>query len=219
MEIIATFIDIILHLDKHLIWLVENYGSWVYLILFLIIFCETGLVVTPFLPGDSLLFVAGAIAATGAMEVTGLAALLMLAAFCGDNTNYWIGRYFGPRIFTRTDSRLLNRAHLEKTEAFYARHGGKTIIFARFLPIIRTFAPFVAGIGQMIYPRFMAYSAFGSIFWISFFVFGGFFFGNVPIVKNNLTFFIFGIIIISVLPGVIQFMRGWLENRAAARSR
>jgi membrane-associated protein len=213
LELLATFIDIILHLDKHLIWLVENYGSWIYLILFLIIFCETGLVVTPFLPGDSLLFVAGAIAATGAMEVQLLAALLVLAAFCGDNTNYWIGRYFGPRIFAHPNSRLLNRAHLEKTRQFYEKHGGKTVIFARFLPIVRTFAPFVAGIGRMVYPHFVAYSAFGSVFWISFFVFGGFFFGNVPIVKNNLTFFIFGIIIISVLPGIIQFLRSRFGNR------
>ena len=150
MELLATFIDVILHLDKHLIWVVQNYGSWIYLILFLIIFCETGLVVTPFLPGDSLLFVAGAIAATGAMEVQLLAALLMLAAFCGDNTNYWIGRYFGPKIFKRSDSPLLNRAHLEKTRQFYEKHGGKTVIFARFLPIVRTFAPFVAGIGRML---------------------------------------------------------------------
>lgn len=217
MELLASFIDIILHLDRHLVWLVQNYGSQVYFILFLIIFCETGLVVTPFLPGDSLLFVAGAIAATGAMEVQWLALLLMLAAFCGDNTNYWIGRYFGPRIFTRADSRLLNRAHLERTNQFYAKHGGKTIIFARFLPIIRTFAPFVAGIGRMNYSYFVSYSAFGSVFWISFFVFGGYFFGNVPIVKNNLTFFIFGIIIVSILPGMIQFIRNWLGNRAASR--
>ncbi len=219
MEILASFIDIILHLDRHLVWLVQNYGSQVYFILFLIIFCETGLVVTPFLPGDSLLFVAGAIAATGAMEVQWLALFLMLAAFCGDNTNYWIGRYFGPRIFTRADSRLLNRAHLERTNQFYAKHGGKTIIFARFLPIIRTFAPFVAGIGRMNYSYFVSYSAFGSVFWISFFVFGGYFFGNVPIVKNNLTFFIFGIIIVSILPGMIQFIRNWLGNRAASRPR
>jgi membrane-associated protein len=213
LELLATFIDIILHLDKHLIWVVQNYGNWIYLILFLIIFCETGLVVTPFLPGDSLLFVAGAIAASGAMDVQLLAALLMLAAFCGDNTNYWIGRYFGPRMFNRADSRLLNRAHLEKTHKFYEKHGGKTIIFARFLPIVRTFAPFVAGVGRMLYPHFMAFSAFGSVFWISFFVFGGFFFGNVPVVKNNLTFFIFGIIIISILPGIIQFVRSRLGNR------
>jgi membrane-associated protein len=214
LELLTAFIDIVLHLDQHLIWLVDNYGGWVYLILFLIIFCETGLVITPFLPGDSLLFVAGAIAATGGMEVQWLAALLMLAAFCGDNTNYWIGRFFGPRIFTRADSRLLNRSYLEKTKAFYSKHGGKTIIFARFLPIFRTFAPFVAGIGKMLYPHFVTYSALGSIFWISFFVFGGFFFGNVPVVKSNLSFFIFGIIIISILPGAIQFLRNTFGKRA-----
>ena len=216
MELLAAFIDIVLHLDKHLIWLTENYGAWVYLILFLIIFCETGLVVTPFLPGDSLLFVAGAIAASGAMDVHWLALLLMFASFSGDNTNYWIGRFFGPRLFTRTDSRLLNRAHLDKTNKFYEKHGGKTIIFARFLPIIRTFAPFVAGIGRMIYPRYMAYSAFGSVLWISFFVYGGYFFGNVPVVKNNLTFFILGIIVITILPGMIQFIRSRFQGRASS---
>jgi membrane-associated protein len=213
LEIFTTLFDILLHLDQHLIWLIQNHGDWVYLLLFLIIFCETGLVVAPFLPGDSLLFVAGAIAASGAMDVQWLAALLMLAAFSGDNTNYWIGRYFGPRIFNRPDSRFLNRAHLEVTRNFYQKHGGKTVIFARFLPIIRTFAPFVAGVGRMSYPHFMAYSAFGSIFWISFFVFGGFYFGNVPVVKDNLTVFIFGIIVISVFPAMIQFIRNWLGSR------
>ena len=213
MELITAFIDILLHLDQHLIWLTENYGGWVYLILFLIIFCETGLVVAPFLPGDSLLFVAGAIAASGAMDVQWLVALLTLAAFLGDNTNYWIGRYFGSRLFTRTDSRFLNRAYLEKTCTFYEKHGGKTIIFARFLPVFRTFAPFVAGIGRMVYPRFMAYSAFGGVIWINFFVYGGYFFGNVPVVKNNLAFFILSIIVLTVLPGIVQFSRSRFGNR------
>lgn len=212
MELLTTFIDIVLHLDRHLIWLIENYENWIYLILFLIIFCETGLVICPFLPGDSLLFVAGAIAATGVMDVQFLAILLMLAAFTGDNTNYWIGRYLGPKIFSRTDSRILNRKHLEKTNLFYEKHGGKTIIFARFLPIIRTFAPFVAGIGRMTYTTFMSYSAIGSLFWINFFIFGGYFFGNVPIVKNNLSFFILGIVFISIIPGIIQFVRTWFEK-------
>ncbi len=212
MELLTTFIDIVLHLDRHLIWLIENYENWIYLILFLIIFCETGLVICPFLPGDSLLFVAGAIAANGVMDVQFLAILLMLAAFTGDNTNYWIGRYLGPKIFSRTDSRILNRKHLEKTNLFYKKHGGKTIIFARFLPIIRTFAPFVAGIGRMTYTTFMSYSAIGSLFWINFFIFGGYFFGNVPIVKNNLSFFILGIVFISILPGIIQFIRTWFEK-------
>ena len=212
MELLTDFIDIVLHLDRHLIWLIENYENWIYLILFLIIFCETGLVIMPFLPGDSLLFVAGAIAANGVMDVQFLAILLMLAAFTGDNTNYWIGCYLGPKIFTRTDSRILNRKHLDKTNLFYKKHGGKTIIFARFLPIIRTFAPFVAGIGRMTYTTFMSYSAIGSLFWINFFIFGGYFFGNVPIVKNNLSFFILGIVFISIIPGIIQFVRSWFEK-------
>ncbi len=212
MELLTEFIDIILHLDRHLIWLIQNYENWIYLILFLIIFCETGLVITPFLPGDSLLFVAGTVAASGVMDVQFLVILLMLAAFSGDNTNYWIGRYLGPKIFTRTDSRILNRKYLEKTNRFYEKHGGKTIIFARFLPIFRTYVPFVAGIGRMVYTRFMTYSALGSFFWINSFIFGGYFFGNVPIVKNNLSFFILGIVLISIIPGIVQFMRNWLES-------
>ena len=217
MELLTEFIDIILHLDRHLIWLIQNYENWIYLILFLIIFCETGLVIMPFLPGDSLLFVSGAIAANGVMDVQYLVILLMLAAFSGDNTNYWIGRYLGPRIFNRTESRLLNRKHLERTNRFYKKHGGKTIIFARFLPIFRTFAPFVAGIGRMFYTRFMTYSAFGSILWINFFIFGGYFFGNVPIVKNNLSFFILGIVIISIIPGIVEFIRNWIESSGESK--
>jgi len=217
LELLTEFIDIILHLDRHLIWLIQNYENWIYLILFLIIFCETGLVITPFLPGDSLLFVSGAIAANGVMDVQYLVILLMLAAFSGDNTNYWIGRYLGPRIFNRTESRLLNRKHLERTNRFYKKHGGKTIIFARFLPIFRTFAPFVAGIGRMFYTRFMTYSAFGSILWINFFIFGGYFFGNVPIVKNNLSFFILGIVIISIIPGIVEFIRNWIESSGESK--
>ena len=207
MELIGQFIDILLHLDQHLTWVIQNYGTWVYAILFLIIFCETGLVVTPFLPGDSLLFVAGALAAGGGMEVQTLFLLLVLAAFLGDNTNYWVGRFFGPRLFSRDQSRLFKRRYLDKTEAFYGRHGGKTIIFARFLPIIRTFAPFVAGLGRMRYRRFVAFSLAGGVFWIGFFVFGGYLFGNIPAVKNNLTAFILGIIVLSVMPGVVEYLR------------
>ena len=218
MELLTGFIDIVLHLDRHLVWLIENYESWVYLVLFLIIFCETGLVIMPFLPGDSLLFVAGAVAANGVMDVQFLVMLLMLAAFAGDNTNYWIGRYLGPKIFSRTDSRILNRKHLDRTNLFYKKHGGKTIIFARFLPIFRTFAPFVAGIGQMTYTTFMSYSAIGGLFWINFFVFGGYFFGNVPIVKDNLSFFILGIVFISIIPGIIQFVRIWFERSRKNKS-
>jgi membrane-associated protein len=212
-ELLAQFFDIVLHLDQYLKWLVENYGAWVYLILFLIIFCETGLVVTPFLPGDSLLFVAGTLAASGSMDVHAVFALLVLAAFAGDNTNYWIGRYLGPRMFRRERSRLFNPAHLEHTHRFYERHGAKTVIFARFLPIIRTFAPFVAGIGRMLYPRFMFYSFSGSVFWIAFFVYGGYYFGNIPFVKQNLTLFILGIVFVSILPGIIGFARQKLRKR------
>ncbi len=212
MELLTNFIDIILNLDRHLIWLIENYEGWIYLILFLIIFCETGLVIMPFLPGDSLLFVTGALAANGAMDVNFLVILLMSAAFAGDNTNYWVGRYLGPKIFSKSDSRILNRRHLDTTNSFYEKHGGKTIIFARFLPIFRTFAPFVAGIGHMTYTTFMLFSAIGGLFWINFFVVGGYFFGNVPIVKDNLSFFIFGIIFISIIPGIIQFLRVRFEK-------
>jgi len=206
-ELLAQFFDLVLHLDQHLRWLADNYGAWIYLVLFLIIFCETGLVVTPFLPGDSLLFVAGTLAATGAMYVHGIFALLVLAAFGGDNTNYWIGRFVGPRVFRREKSRLFNPAHLERTHRFYERHGGKTVIFARFLPILRTFAPFVAGIGRMHYPKYLFYSFSGSVFWIGFFVFGGYYFGNIPVVKQNLTLFILGIIVLSVMPGIVEFIR------------
>lgn len=207
MEIISGFFDLLAHLDQHLLSLLQNYGDWVYLILFLIIFCETGLVVAPFLPGDSLLFVTGTLAATGALNVQGVAVLLMAASFSGDNTNYWIGRYLGPKVLRKEQSRFFNRSYLEKTQRFYEKHGGKTILVARFIPIIRTFAPFVAGIGRMRYLRFVLYSLGGSVFWISFFVFGGFYFGNVPLVKQNLTAFIFLIIFISILPGVVGYLR------------
>jgi membrane-associated protein len=213
MELLAQFVDIVLNLDKHLTWVVQNYGTYVYVLLFAIIFCETGLVVMPFLPGDSLLFVAGTLAATGHMDVHALFALLAAASFLGDNTNYWIGRFTGPRIFRSHEARLLNRAHLDRTRIFYERHGGKTIVIARFMPIVRTFAPFVAGIGRMNYAQFMAYSLAGSVFWISFFVYGGYVFGNIPLIRNNLTWFIIGIVVLSVLPGAIT----WLRSRQAVR--
>jgi membrane-associated protein len=206
-ELLAQFVDLVLHLDQHLALLIQNYGTWIYLILFLIIFCETGLVVAPFLPGDSLLFVAGTMAATGAMDVHGLFALLVVAAFSGDNTNYWIGHFVGPRVFKRQRSRLLNPAHLHRTQKFYEKHGGKTIVLARFMPIVRTFAPFVAGIGRMRYLQFVMYSFGGSVLWISFFVYGGYYFGNIPFVKNNLTAFILGVIVLSIMPAVIAFLR------------
>ncbi|HUW51566.1 MAG TPA: DedA family protein [Sulfuricella sp.] len=207
MEFLLSFVDIVLHLDKYLLVLTQDYGSWVYLILFLIIFCETGLVVAPFLPGDSLLFVAGAMSATGALEVQMLAGLLIAASFLGDNTNYWIGRYAGPRVFSSETSRLLNPVHLEQTHRFYERHGGKAIILARFFPIIRTFAPFVAGVGSMNYHRFLPLSLVGGVAWVGSLVLAGYFFGNIPFLKQNLSLLIFGIIILSMLPGALGYLR------------
>ena len=207
MELVTAFIDIVLHLDRHLQVLVADYGSWVYLILFLIIFCETGLVVTPFLPGDSLLFVAGAVAAAVGMDVYALFAVLALASFSGDNTNYWIGRFIGPRVFARERSLLLNPAHLERTRRFYDVYGGKTVLIARFVPVVRTFAPFVAGIGRMVYPRFLLYSFAGAILWIGSLTFAGYFFGNLQIVRDNLSIVIIAIVVLSVMPGVVEFLR------------
>lgn len=207
MELLLSFVDLVLHLDKYLPILIEQYGTWIYLALFLVIFCETGLVVTPFLPGDSLLFIAGAIAATGAMAPEALVVLLVSASFLGDNTNYWIGRLAGPRIFRSKSSRLLNRDYLDKTHRFYEKHGGKAIVLARFFPIIRTFAPFVAGMGNMDYRRFLLFSFGGSLAWVGSFVLGGYFFGNIPLIKENLTLMMFGIIVLSLLPGAIGYLR------------
>ena len=207
MEWIHGFIDFVLHLDAHLIELVRDYGGWTYAILFLIIFCETGLVVTPILPGDSLLFAVGTIAATGALDPLAVSVLLAIAAILGDTVNYAAGYWIGPRIFSREDSWLLNKQHLERTHRFYEKYGGKTIIFARFIPIIRTFAPFVAGIGKMSYSRFIAYNVVGGIVWIAAFVYAGYFFGNIPIVKDNFSLVILAIIVISVMPAVIEFWR------------
>ena len=207
MELLTSFVDIVLHLDRHLQWLVANYGPWIYAILFAIVFCETGLVVTPFLPGDSLLFVAGTLAAAGDMYIHGLFAALATASFLGDNTNYWIGRYAGPRVFTREGSRLLNPEHLQRTQNFYDHYGAKTVFIARFVPIIRTFAPFVAGIGRMRYPRFLFFSFSGSIAWVGSLAYAGYYFGNVPMVKENLTLVIVIIVLVSILPGVVEYVR------------
>jgi len=204
---LLQFLDIILHLDTHLLALINDYGMWVYGILFLIIFAETGLIIAPFLPGDSLLFVAGALCGMNALQLELLAPLLILAAFCGDNTNYWIGRTLGLHLFERVSGKFLKREHLDKTRTFYEKHGGKTIIFARFLPIIRTFAPFVAGVGLMHYRLFMLFSALGSLAWIGSLTVAGYFFGNMPWVKNNLTLIILGIIVISLLPALRELIR------------
>lgn len=207
MEVINQLIDFVLHIDKHLGELIIQYGVWSYLILFAIIFAETGFVFTPFLPGDSLLFAAGTFAAIGAFNIFILVVVLMLAAITGDTVNYWIGNLIGPKIFEKEKIRFLKKEHLQRTHEFYERHGGKTIIIARFIPIIRTFAPFVAGIGSMTYLRFIAYNVVGGILWVLLFVFAGFYFGNLPFVKNNFSFVIIAIIIISVLPGVYEFVR------------
>ena len=215
MELIHWFVDFVLHLDQHLGQIIQDYGVWTYLILFLIVFCETGLVVTPFLPGDSLLFAAGAFAALGAFHVEQLWIVLSSAAILGDSTNYWIGRFVGPRVFHYEISKLLNKKYLDSTHAFYERHGGKTVIIARFMPIIRTFAPFVAGIGAMKYLRFLMFSALGTVLWISTFVFAGYFFGNIPFVKNNFTMVIMAIIVLSVAPAIIHFVRSKLQSKSA----
>jgi len=207
MEYISWFIDFVLHLDKHLVELVQQYGTLSYGILFLIIFCETGLVVTPFLPGDSLLFAIGALSAKGALNVYWVYLLLSLAAILGDSTNYWIGYFIGPKVFKSERSRWLNRRHLVRTHEFYEKYGGKTIIFARFMPIIRTFAPFVAGIGQMNYLKFLFYSVTGTILWIGLFVTAGYWFANREVVQENFSLVVVAIIIISLIPAVIEVLR------------
>ena len=207
MEFVQLVIDFILHIDRHLAELTAAYGPWIYGILFLIIFCETGLVVTPFLPGDSLLFVAGAIATQDAMNIHLMVILLIIAAILGDAVNYSIGRFFGVRLFANPDSKIFRRRHLEITQTFYARHGGKTIILARFVPIVRTFAPFVAGMGHMPYRRFAAYNVVGAIAWVTLFSYAGYFFCNLPMVQSNLHYLIVAIIFVSILPGVIEILR------------
>lgn len=206
MEFIEQFIDFVLHIDVHLNELILTYGTWTYAILFLIIFSETGFVVTPFLPGDSLLFAAGALAASGSLSSPWLIVVLSVAAIVGNIVNYWIGYLVGPGVFQKR-IRFLNKEYLERTHKFYEKHGGKTIVIARFIPIIRTFAPFVAGVGYMTYGRFMLYNVVAGIAWVAFFVLGGYYFGNIPFVKNNFGLVVVAIIIISTLPAVVEFLR------------
>ncbi len=207
MEFLKSLIDILLHLDVHLDLVIRSYGFWTYGILFFIIFLETGLVVTPFLPGDSLLFAAGTFAALGSLDLMWLIVLLSIAAIAGDTANYWIGHASGPKVFSKEKSRLFNKAYLRRTHQFYEKYGGKTIIIARFVPIVRTFAPFVAGIGSMTYGRFIAYNVVGGIGWVILLVLGGYFFGNIPVIKQNFSLAIAAIILISILPGIIEFLR------------
>ncbi|MBI0276699.1 DedA family protein [Hafnia alvei] len=217
MEYIHWVIDFILHIDVHLAELVAQYGVWVYAILFLILFCETGLVVTPFLPGDSLLFVAGALAAlpTNDLNVHTMVALMIAAAIIGDAVNYTIGRLFGEKLFSNPNSKIFRRSYLDKTHAFYDKHGGKTIILARFVPIVRTFAPFVAGMGHMSYRHFAIFNVVGALLWVLLFTYAGYLFGNVPVVQENLKLLIVAIIVLSILPGVIEV---WRHKRAAKKS-
>lgn len=207
MELLKDFADILIHLDKYLDSIIRSYGSLTYGILFLIVFCETGLVITPILPGDSLLFATGTVAALGSLDLSLIIILLSIAAIAGDTVNYWIGYLVGPKVFSKEKSRLFNKEYLDRTHHFYQKYGGKTIIIARFIPIIRTFAPFVAGVGRMTYKRFIIYNILGGIGWIVTFVLGGYFFGNIPLVKNNFALIILAIIIISVLPAIVEYLR------------
>lgn len=209
MEIITLIIDFILHIDVHLAQLVADYGTLVYIILFCIIFCETGLVVTPFLPGDSLLFMAGALSALDSndLNIGFIVLLLMVAAILGDGLNYSIGRYFGQKLFSNPDSKIFKQKYLKRTQEFYAKHGGKTIFLARFVPIVRTFAPFVAGMGKMPYRRFGMFNISGGIAWICLFCFAGYFFGNLEFVQQNMKFILIAIILISVMPAIIEVIR------------
>jgi len=213
-DLFHFFIDFVLHIDRHLVEIVSNYQSWTYAILFLIIFCETGLVVTPLLPGDSLLFAAGAVAAMegNPINVYVLVPLMLLAAFIGDNTNYSIGRFLGTKVYEK-NYRLIKRKYLEDTHAFYEKHGGKTLIIARFMPIIRTFAPFVAGVGTMKYRRFLMFCVVGNILWVNLFSFAGYFFGNIPTVKKNFSLVVFGIIFISFVPPIYAFLKQYIKHR------
>jgi membrane-associated protein len=211
MGLLSGFLDLVLHLDQHLRDLALNYGPWVYVVLFGIIFLETGLVVTPFLPGDSLLFVAGTVAAAGELDIHLLVLLLIAAAIAGDSLNYAIGHYLGPRVFRFDDSRFFKRAYVERTHAFFERHGGKAIILARFVPIVRTYAPFVAGIGAMHYRRFLMFNVTGAVLWVALLGYAGFFFGNLTWVRSNLTAVILGIVLLSIMPGIVEY---WRARRA-----
>jgi membrane-associated protein len=207
MEFTKQFIDIFLHLDKHLSLITHEYGVLVYLFLFVIIFCETGLVITPFLPGDSLVFATGALAASGAIKMMVIFVIFCAAAIIGDTVNYHIGRLLRNKVNNRDNMPVIKKEYLDRTHSFFKKHGGKTIIIARFIPIIRTFAPFVAGAGEMLYAKFISFNIIGGIAWVALFLFGGYFFGNLPFVKNNFSFVILGIIVVSLLPGIVTYIQ------------
>ena len=216
MEFIKDFVDIIIHLDKHLAEIIQKYGAHTYTVLFIVIFLETGVVVTPILPGDSLLFAAGSFAGIGALGLWPVFFVCAVAAILGDTVNYAIGAYLGPKVFHYPKSRFFNPAHLRKTHDFYEKYGAKTIIIARFIPIIRTFAPFVAGVGKMSYARFLTYNVAGGLLWVTVCVFAGYFFGNLPFVKKNFSLVILAIIVISVMPAVFEFLKHRAEKKRLA---
>lgn len=207
MNIITQFLNVVLHLDKYLNIIVQNYGLWTYALLFVLIFCETGLVVTPFLPGDSVIFATGALAATGSLKVYSLFAIFFISAVVGDTVNYFIGQKIGNGILEKKDVKLINKKYLDKAHTFYEKHGSATIVLGRFIPIIRTFVPFVAGLGEMKYSTFIIYNILGGFFWVVLFLFGGYFFGNIPFIKNHFSLVLIAIIVISVMPAVITFFR------------
>jgi len=213
MEFVKDVIDFILHLDTHLSAIIQQSGAWTYLILIVVIFIETGLVVTPFLPGDSLIFAAGAFAARGDLKLFLLFGLLVAAAILGDTANYWIGKIIGPKVFQKESSRIFKKSYLDKTHRFYEKYGAETIIIARFVPIVRTFAPFVAGIGRMTYGRFLAYNVVGGVAWVALFTFGGYFFGNIPFVRKNFTLVVVAIILISLVPAVWEILKHRRDGR------
>lgn len=215
MEVLTSLADFVLHIDRHLAELVVDMGPWIYVVLFLIIFCETGLVVVPFLPGDSLLFAVGTLAGAGLLEVSWIIPSLILAAVLGDSVNYWIGSRVGPAVFRSDESRFLKRSHLERTHRFYERHGGKAIVLARFIPIVRTFAPFVAGMARMSYARFLFYNVAGGVVWVVLFVMAGYWFGALPLVQDNLTLVMLGIIVLSMMPGVVEYLKHRLRARVS----
>ncbi len=217
MDLIAKFIDLLVHLDRHLLEITRAYGPGVYAFLFLIVFCETGLVVTPFLPGDSLLFVAGALAAGGVMNIHLLVLVLIIAAVLGDSLNFAIGRWIGPRVFRYDDSWFFKKAYIERTHRYFERYGGRTIIIARFVPVVRTYAPFVAGVGQMDYRRFFMFNAVGGVIWVALIGYAGYLFGTVPVVQKNLTLVIFGIILLSISPAIIEVLRHKLRRAREAQ--
>ena len=213
MDIFTLLVEFVLHLDQNISLLIATFGVWTYIILFAVIFCETGLVVAPFLPGDSLLFAAGAFAALGSLDFTLLFVSLAAAAIIGDTVNYWLGHYVGPKVFTKKNVRFMNREHLERAHRFYEKHGGKTIVLARFIPIIRTFAPFVAGIGAMNYRRFIVYNILGAVAWVAVFLTGGYLFGNIPVVRDNFALVMIAIIAISFAPLVFELIRRRMKTR------